>query len=59
MVVWTPRAQLLVTDLPALDGEAAYVLDAQWPGVFHGRKALDHLSDDAGPSSITWIQQLA
>ncbi|BFO05418.1 TIGR00180 family glycosyltransferase [Pseudomonas guariconensis] len=59
MVVWTPRAQLLVTDLPALGGAAASLLAAQWPDAFVGDRRLDRLDADAGSSRpIAWVEQL-
>ncbi|MBI6954775.1 MULTISPECIES: glycosyltransferase [unclassified Pseudomonas] len=58
MVVWTPRAQLLATDLPVLGDEASSQLAAHWPEAFQGDGQLDSLgAGEASPSS-NWIAQL-
>lgn len=56
LVVWTPRAQLLATDLPALGDEAASVLAVHWPDMFQGLRQYDEVGQ---PSTSNWYAQIA
>ena len=59
MVVWTPRAQLLVSGLPVETAGLAPALAERWPAVFQGLARLDQPVHEAGRSAgPQWLAQL-
>ncbi|MDR2306379.1 MAG: glycosyltransferase [Paucimonas sp.] len=59
MVVWTPRAQLLARDLPALADALPGLLATRWPQAFHAQLHLDRpVGEQAGSDGPQWLTLL-